>query len=179
MHTRHCFIIAALIFATLAGLVVTTHAQTTININIASPTSGPGYTFADNVLTITQNGSYTITGTTTANRVVIGPNVVATVTLRDVFIKSDVVSPFMFDSTGCEVTLRIVGENTLSCADGWGAGLQVEGVSTSLTIDGSGSLTTTGGSGSVGIGGGSVFACGGAQGAGIGVGANERAGQRW
>jgi len=159
-------------------------------IDMALPTDGAGWTAENGVVTINRNGSYTVTGTTTRNRIVIAAGVVATITLQNASITNTLASPFELSDLGCEVTLRIVGENTLTTTTGnddtsesvYIAGLQVEG-NAMLTIEDSGSLTATGGYGASGIGigggyvtgvitinGGNVTATGGERGAGIGGG---------
>jgi len=138
-------------------------------INIASPTSGEGYTFANNIVTISADGNYTVTDTSTTNRILIAAGVTATVTLQNVNITSAVASPFALSPDGCDVTVRLVGTNTLtatmtnSSVSGtvYGAGIQVEG-SSKVTIEGSGrdfpnnegegSLTATGSANGAGIG---------------------------
>jgi len=118
---------------------------------------------SEGVVTIEREGSYTITGASAANRVVVAAGVTATVTLDNVSITSATASPFELNSAGCNVTIRLVGNNSLvstvanSSVNGtvYGAGLQVEGTS-SVTIGGEegSSLTATGSAGAAGIGGG-------------------------
>ncbi|GAB6394924.1 MAG: S-layer homology domain-containing protein [Bacteroidales bacterium] len=118
---------------------------TTIGMDTVSA-SGNGYTFNNHVVTITQSGSYTLTGKTTANRVVVLSNVVATVTLRNVSIESFTDSPFRLSedgTTGSEVTLRLEGTNRLVTTHVFSAGLTVEGKA-KLTITGNGSLMAQG-----------------------------------
>ncbi|GAB6394068.1 MAG: hypothetical protein MdMp024_0380 [Bacteroidales bacterium] len=119
-------------------------ADGTININ--NPSAGTGWTFADSVVTITANGNYTVTGTSTANRIVINKNVTATVTLNNASIHSAVASPFVLsseDTGGSDVTLILEGSNTLFTTNIYSAGLTVED-SAKITIQGSGSLTAQG-----------------------------------
>ena len=47
---------------------------------------GTGYTYAGNKVTITTDGSYTLTGTTTTNKVIVASGVVANITLDAVSI---------------------------------------------------------------------------------------------
>jgi hypothetical protein len=118
---------------------------TTIGMDTVSA-SGNGYTFNNHVVTITQSGSYTLTGKTTANRVVVLSNVVATITLRDVSIESFTDSPFRLSedgTTGSEVTLLLEGTNRLVTTNVFSAGLTVEGKA-KLTIAGNGSLMAQG-----------------------------------
>jgi len=125
-------------------------------INIAEPSAGNGWTVADNVVTITADGSYTITGSSDRNRVVIAAGVTATITLQDCSIIGAVASPFELavgSSGQTHVTLNLIGNNLLTSVARFGAGLQVNGAA-SLTITGNGTLTATGGEGAAGIGGG-------------------------
>ncbi|GAB6395651.1 MAG: Ig-like domain-containing protein [Bacteroidales bacterium] len=164
-------------------------------INIAAPANGDGWTFSGNVVTITADGNYTVTGTSNANRVLFNKNVTATVTLQNAHIHSDVASPFMLSSDtiaggkGSQVTLILSGTNELVTTERNSAGLIVED-SAKLTIEGDGSLIAQGGDdyprsgGGAGIGGssehnggyititgGTVTAIGGVLAAGIGGGA--------
>jgi len=156
--------IAVVLIASLSTLAAPA-ARAITKINIARPAVGANayYTFADSVVTLTRSDEYVITGASDRNRVVVGAGVTATVTLSSVSITSAVASPFALDSTGCDITLRIVGENTLAATMGNGstpdfvyaAAVQVEG-SASLTIDGDGSLIATGGYGAAAIGSGYI-----------------------
>ncbi|GAB6394828.1 MAG: Ig-like domain-containing protein [Bacteroidales bacterium] len=140
-------------------------ADGTININ--NPSAGTGWTFADSVVTITANGNYTVTGTSTANRIVINKNVTATITLQNANIHSAVASPFMLSSdntSGSQVTLILSGSNELVTTNIYSAGLQVED-SARITIEGTGSLLAQGAGleyegGGAGIGSGSRKAAG-------------------
>ncbi|GAB6395131.1 MAG: Ig-like domain-containing protein [Bacteroidales bacterium] len=128
-------------------------------IDIANPASGFNWTFSSNVVMIDSVGEYVITGTSAENRVVIGENVIATITLKDVRIHSAEGSPFVLASgngRGSMVTLRLAGNNQLITTDTL-AGLTVEGYA-QLTIEGNGILFAQGGGqtpkGGAGIGGG-------------------------
>ncbi|GAB6394429.1 MAG: Ig-like domain-containing protein [Bacteroidales bacterium] len=167
---------------------------------MANPANGTGWTFADSVVTITANGNYTVTGTTTANRIVINKDVTATITLNNANIHSATASPFALSSDtiaggkGSQVTLILSGTNELVTTEVFSAGLTVED-SAKLTIEGNGSLLAQGAgwnespfdygqeNGGAGIGGGNrksagiiiinsgiVTATGGALGTGIGGG---------
>ncbi|GAB6394104.1 MAG: hypothetical protein MdMp024_0416 [Bacteroidales bacterium] len=129
-------------------------------INIAQPDSGSGWTFSGNVVTISANGIYTVTGSSTTNRVVINKNVTATVTLQNANIHSAVASPFALSSDntgGSQVTLILSGTNELVSTEILSAGLTVED-SARITVEGNGSLLAAGGGlnprGGAGIGGG-------------------------
>ncbi|GAB6395075.1 MAG: Ig-like domain-containing protein [Bacteroidales bacterium] len=138
-------------------------------INIAQPDSGSGWTVSGNVVTITANGNYTVTGSSTTNRVVINKNVTATVTLQNANIHSADASPFMLSSDtiaggrGSQVTLILSGSNELVTTEILSAGLTVED-SAQITIEGAGSLLAQGGGknpfGGAGIGGGGYKAAG-------------------
>ena len=123
-------------------------------------------------LTITQDGSYTVTGTTNSNRIVVGENVTATVTLNGVDItgtgndsygtSTPVTSPIDL-SAGATLTLILGDKSTNTLTGGAGGGNDgAPGIhvpdSAALIVQGSGSLTVTGGSsmhsyGGAGIGG--------------------------
>ena len=151
--------------------------------------NGTGYTYAANVLTITDSGSYILTGTTTTKRVVVSAS--SDVTLNGVNITGPVSnSPFSV-SAGSTVNLTLSGSNTLTAGSG-GAGLYVP-ASAAVIISGSGTLTANGGTatdgtsngagigsmganqdaGSITIRGGTVNATGGLYAAGIGGGNNK------
>ncbi|GAB6394105.1 MAG: Ig-like domain-containing protein [Bacteroidales bacterium] len=157
-------------------------------INIASPGNGTGWTFVNRVVTIADDGNYVVTGTSTANRIVINWNVRANVTLQNVNIQC-AGSPFAL-SEGADVTLILEGSNNrLAANDTCSAGLTVEGTAR-VTIEGDGALlaqgggvTTANGNGGAGIGSssekiagtivinsGTITANGGAAAAGIGGG---------
>ena len=127
-------------------------------------------------LTISEDGDYTVTGTTTTNRIVVGENVTATVTLNGVNItgaEASIVtgasaqSPIDL-STGATLTLILKDNSSNTITGGIGGvggtngapGIHVPDEAT-LIIYGSGSLTVTGGSsmtnfGGTGIGGGAI-----------------------
>ncbi|GAB6395537.1 MAG: hypothetical protein MdMp024_1849 [Bacteroidales bacterium] len=115
------------------------------------------------MVTITANGNYTVTGTTTANRIVINKDVTATITLQNATIHSAVASPFMLSSDtaaggkGSQVTLILSGSNELVTTNIGSAGLTVED-SARITIEGNGALLAQGAGlnpyGGAGIGGG-------------------------
>ncbi|GAB6393780.1 MAG: Ig-like domain-containing protein [Bacteroidales bacterium] len=146
-------------------------ADETININNPSAAGGTGWSFDTAVVTISANGNYTVTGTSTANRIVINKNVTATVTLQNANIHSAVASPFMLSSDtvaggkGSQITLILSGTNELVSTYVESPGLQVED-SARLIIQGAGSLTAQGGDllprngGGAGIGGGDMKSCG-------------------
>ena len=115
------------------------------------------YTYTGGVLTITGNGTYTIgmrsgVSSTTAESIIVLPNVNANITLSSVNInRSDNCA---FDISGATVNLTLVGNNVLRSGSGR-AGLEVPNGSTLIiTTASTGSLAATGGSGA-GIGGGS------------------------
>lgn len=130
---------------------------------------------------ITQNGSYTVTGTTTDanNNIKVADNVEATITLNNVSITlsdgsgvdgggssdmSGAGTAAIALGAGSKVILILVGENTLQSGKGRaaievpGSKIHVDGAPTAatpaaLTIEGSGSLTAKGGDAAAGIGG--------------------------
>lgn len=120
------------------------------------------YNLNSGSITITEDGTYTVTGSTTANTITASSGVTATMTLQNVTIDlSGVSSATAFTiQTGANVTLILDGSSTLtSGTDSFGSGSP--GIylpsGASLTIQGSGSLTVNGGdstnSGGTGIGG--------------------------
>jgi hypothetical protein len=159
-----------------------------------------GWTYTGGVLTITQNGDYTIgmvAGVTTAtDHIVVQSGLTdVNIVLNGVNIDGSLVSPpaCAFSMIGATVNLTLSGTNTL--ISGYAcAGIQAPAGST-LTINGSATdvLTATGGTGAAGIGGddvvgssttagtititgGNITANGGDQSAGIGGGAGGAGG---
>lgn len=128
---------------------------------------------------ITENGTYTVTGTTTGNNISVAENVKATITLQNVSIQlsdgSGVSGGNATDMSGAgtaaialgagsEVTLILSGSNTLKSGAGRAAievpgskihvdGNPTEATPASLIMEGTGSLTATGGNAAAGIGG--------------------------
>ena len=153
---------------------------------------GPGFTFADNVITITRNGNFVITGATNIRRIVVQSGLVdVNITLSDVDINLGTrrYAAFLVRS-GAEVNLTLAGDNTFTSG---GVGLGILGDATLvITRNSRGSLTTTsaygpgigaliqadtGGRGSIIIYGGTIMAAGGSYGdlhgwPGIGGGGN-------
>jgi len=167
-------------------------ADETISVNNPG-TGGEGYAVNERVITITQDGGYTLTGTTTTNRVVVAQGVTAAIALSNVSITSEETAPIILEpgigDGSTSVILRLVGSNTLSCrmpntstGVAQASALQVE-ENAGVAIEGSGSLTAIGGymgagigsrygnvSGPIVINGGTITATGGSMGAGIGSG---------
>jgi hypothetical protein len=115
------------------------------NIDINSPTDDPtnGWTWSSPTLTITDNGTYTITGTTTTNTIKVNSGVNANITLNGVNIDvsgtSEACAVYM---AGATVNLTLVGDNTLT------SGAKQAGLATSnctITAASIGSLTARGG----------------------------------
>ena len=117
-------------------------------------------------LTITQDGSYTVTGTTTTNRIVVYENVTATVTLNGVNITGVEANSITGDpaqspidlSAGATLTL-VLSDNSTNTLTG-GAGGSYDGApgihvpdDATLIIQGGGSLSATGGTSNTGYGG--------------------------
>ncbi|GAB6395287.1 MAG: Ig-like domain-containing protein [Bacteroidales bacterium] len=169
---------------TLLWLAASVAAYANDTIHVSFPPTEPqkGWTFSviiydnvlyDSVFTITENGNYTITGTSTVNRVVVAKNVEATITLHNANIHSVIASPFVLASDsarGAQVTLKLVGNNELVTTDILSAGLTVEN-NAKAVIEGYGSLFAQGGG--INIGTGDGYANGGA---GIGGGDGKQAG---
>jgi hypothetical protein len=118
-----------------------------ININ-TSGASGTGWSFTGSTLTISGNsGTYIITDTATANRIVVSSGKTANITIHNVNID-------VSDMTGATVNLTLEGDNTLSSGNSK-AGLHAPGTPVStlkITAASSGSLQASGGRNSAGIG---------------------------
>lgn len=130
-------------------------------------------------VSITENGTYTVTGTTTGNNISVAENVEATITLQDVSIQlSDGSGVSGGDHSnmdgagtaaialggGSKVTLILSGSNILKSGAGRaaievpGSKIHVDGTPTAATpaaliMEGTGSLKATGGNSAAGIGG--------------------------
>ena len=135
--------------------------------------AGESHDISKSTLTISEDGSYTVTGTTTTNRIVVEENVTATVILNGVDItgapreinKTQALSPIDL-SAGATLTLVLADNTSNSLAGGAGnssygaPGIHVPD-GAMLTIQGNGSLSITGGAsdadtGGAGIGGSST-----------------------
>ena len=142
--------------------------ENAIDLENGTYPSSYGVTYADNVFTITHAGSYIVSGSTTANRIVVQNNLTnVTVTLKDASIDVSGTGGCAFalgDETN--VTLKLNGANNLlkSGRDGAGAG------SAGLCVPQGATLTITGDTPTVITGGSGGDGCGG--GAGIGGGGN-------
>jgi hypothetical protein len=146
----------------LTGLAMSALADGIINLADGSG-SGSGWTFENNSILITENGSYTISGTTTENSVTVEKALTVDITLDNAQIST--VRPFHINpntsAANTIVNLTLVGDNVLTTtksrtAEGGQAGLSVP-VNSTVNIDGTGSLTATGslnssGNGGAGIG---------------------------
>ena len=135
---------------------------TEININEGTDTkgatSGEGWTFENGLLSIEQDGVYSIfgTGVATTNHVVIKSGVNATVLLRNANIQT---SGYAFNMAGATVDMYLRGDNTLKCTGGiHGAGLQTSSSSYLTISSADGDFSTTG----------KLLAVGSTHGAGIG-----------
>ncbi|GHV35450.1 hypothetical protein FACS1894187_08190 [Synergistales bacterium] len=132
---------------------------TTIDVNdTTTMTSGTNWAYAaagpeGGVFTV--SGDVTITGTTTANRVVVRSGVSANITLNGVNIDVSAINYTAFNMDGATVSLTLQGTNTLKSGTNR-AGINVP-TGAALTISGSGTVNATGGGyygGGAGIGGG-------------------------
>ena len=138
--------------------------------NLSGTQSGDGWSFANNVLTITGNRDFLIEGNgdVTNRRIVVESNN-ANIVLRDVNVEtpSSTFQPGFgaaMNITGANVTLLLEGENRFSSGAGFGgtpgfAGIQVSQNSTLTVHDAGtgstpGTLTALGGRHAAGIGGG-------------------------
>jgi len=124
-----------------------------------------GISFANGILSINNNGIYTIgmkdDVTNTTNQIVIASGVNANITLSNVDINArNDDNTCAFDMTGASVNLTLIGDNTLR-SSGRRAGLQVpDGSNLVIMGESIGTLSATGGSYGAGIGGG-VYGTGG------------------
>ena len=151
-----------------------------------------GWAYDKNVLTFSSRGDYTVTGTTTRDRIVVAPDFEGSITIEDLTINTSSGAALLVDPSA-KLTLKLSGINTLNTANVSNAGLDFSNVTsgyliiTSVAGDGisDGSLTATGGTNGAGVGGGSngdagnitinggtITAEGGTNGAGIGGGSN-------
>jgi uncharacterized repeat protein (TIGR02543 family) len=120
--------------------------------------NGTGWTFANNVYTISSGANVTVTGTTTTRRIEVPAGVTGvTITLQNANIQAPDNPPLKISKDGAEATVILSGVNILT-ATARRAGISAPGGST-LTItsvmgDGSeeGSLTASGANGAAGIG---------------------------
>jgi hypothetical protein len=129
-----------------------------ININNPGVSAGDGWTYANFIITITTNGTYTINGagTYTINHIVVKTGVEANITLNNVDIDVNIYSDFCAFNieSGATVNLTLQGANILK--SGYKeAGLQVAaGAVLNITEKSEGaSLETAGGGYGAGIGG--------------------------
>jgi len=137
-------IVAVLILLGQACLYPVLSAAEAGEINMETVSGdGAGYTYLDSVVTITQDGSYILTGTgtETANRIVVNGGVTANITINNVNINS---GSGAFVMTGATVNLTLSGSNTLRSGSGF-AGLQVCSGTLTITQASTGNLTVYGG----------------------------------
>jgi len=133
-------------------VIPTAFAEDSINIDMSTVSSdGTGYTYSSNIITITANGSYTITGTSTSKRIKVASGVTADITLSSVGIDVSSGSTCAFDMTGATVDLTLIGDNTLKSGQYY-AGLYVPQGALTVTTASTGTLRATGGDGGTGIG---------------------------
>jgi len=84
-----------------------------INLETASPAaSGEGWSYANNIYTIHNNANVTISGSTTTKRVIVPPDTVATINLKNAEIDVSVTSGAVaLQVTGATVNLTLSGKN--------------------------------------------------------------------
>jgi uncharacterized repeat protein (TIGR02543 family) len=166
-NRRIALLIATIMALTLwAGFPLQARAASTganIDLTDENPaTSGTGWSYNNNVYTITDGAEVTISGITTTKRVEIAINAKVTVTLNGVNITSSN-NPFKLNSSA-HATVKLQGTNELTATANTFAGLNAP-TGTALTITSAsgvgssdGFLTakgnTSGSSGGAGIGGG-------------------------
>ncbi|MCD8181090.1 MAG: carbohydrate-binding domain-containing protein, partial [Firmicutes bacterium] len=132
-----------------------------------STENSDGYTYADNLLNITESGEYTVSmvtsgATATSDTIkVTATDGDVTVTLSGVSVANSSTSPLEIDCGETEntVTVKLDGENTLTSTASNYAGLQKTSTANTLIITTANDttadkLTATGGSNGAGIGGG-------------------------
>jgi hypothetical protein len=129
-------------------------AENTVNLDTGlSPngfTQSSAWKFNGNVLNITKNGTFVITGNSSVRTVTVEAFVVADVTFESVNLDmSDTDCPFLI-ATGAQVRLTLAGSNSLKSAGN--TGIHVAPAAT-LTILPGGDITVTGGGNCTAIGG--------------------------
>jgi uncharacterized repeat protein (TIGR02543 family) len=131
---------------TVAGVIPSASSDAHIDMSDPSPPeSGMGWAFADNVYTIQNGATVTVTGNNagTNRRIEVAENATnVNLTIRNLTLAGFTgnVSPLELRS-GANVTLTLEGDNTLTAA-GNGAGIQTNGAT--ITIVGNGSLVARG-----------------------------------
>jgi hypothetical protein len=121
---------------------------------IAPGTMGNGWQFTGSAYNIFDGATVTVIGDTTTNRLFVNggaTNVNITLNGATIDLAPSTASPLEL-GTNAEVTLTLVGNNTISATAHAGI---LTGPNSILTINGSGSLSVTGGGAGAGIGGGS------------------------
>ena len=131
------------------------------------------HNISQSTLTISQNGSYTVTGATSSNRIIVNSGVTATITLAGVSITAPDEQPAIDVQDTAKLTIILQNDTTNTLAGGAsvvnpGAPCICVPSNAMLTIQGDGVLNVTGGSSStcnagVGIGGNSAEGYDGAE----------------
>gem|GEM_PF-4539074 len=153
----------------VVGNAVTVPADNQIDLSTASPHPyGDGWDYANNVYTILDGADVIVTGTSSSfsRRLEVEENATAKVTFDGVAMVCSS-SPFTLNNNA-EVTLTLVGSNTLATDYSSYAGIQMAATA-ALTVGGKGSLIAAGGNfdgsgingGSITINSGTVIAVGG------------------
>ena len=180
------FLAIVLALSTILSLLPVNYAFAageTGDFTVSGGTLGTDYSYSDNVLTVLKSTKLTISGTTTADRIVVANGVKANLVLSNLSITTGYTnnsdnSPLSLKDAG-ESVITLQGDNTL---DGSGAGNYAPGIfvpnGSLLTINGTGRLTAKGsgnwpgigrhGNGNLKIESGEITAIGGQYGAGIG-----------
>ena len=138
-------------------------ASSAIPINNPASVAASGWTFTSPTVTITENGDYTITGTTTQNCVVVSSSVTARILLKDVSIdvsgETNACAFYITPDATVKLILAKDTTNTLK-SNGQSAGLQVPDGATLVIASAAGAGNTNGtlnvyaGATGAGIGGG-------------------------
>jgi len=134
-------------------------AQNTINLSTTNTSLAGQWTVASNVFTILDGANVTITGTSGTNerRIAIAANATVNITLDGATITTLIASnPAILLNNNSNVTLTLVGTNTLRGGQSRAAIHVPVGTTLTISDESTGNLTATGGSSSAGIGGSNV-----------------------
>lgn len=146
----------ALIFAMIFQLGIdlpNINAETVGNLTVTGGTKDTDYSYADNVLTVKTNTPLTISGTTTADTIMVGSTATAAkITLNgaNVDVSGTANKAAIETKSGSNATITLEGSNTLKSGS-TKAGFAVDAGS-AVTIQGEGSVEATGGAQAAGIG---------------------------
>lgn len=120
-----------------------------INVSKLTTSGGDGYTFDGTTLTITNSGTYNITGTKSGIKIKVADGVTADLTMNHLNISSS--STPLTIGNGTTINLTVKGTNTLTSNDGPAIEV-VSGSTLNITGDGTLNATAESGSGAAAIG---------------------------